>query len=157
MLSCIRLIVTLWTVAVQAPLSKAFPRQEHWNGLPFPPPGDLPDPGMEPESPASPALAGGFSTTELPGKPERLNRNAINMRFPRWCLCTEPGCQCRRQEMWVRGMNSIPGWGRALGEGHGNPLQYSCLEKPMDKGACWATVHRVAQSRTRLRRQQARH
>ena len=61
--------MTLWTVARQAPLSMGFPRQENWSGLPFPPPGDLPDPGMEPVSPVSPALAGGFFTTELPGKP----------------------------------------------------------------------------------------
>ena len=69
MVSCVRLFVTLWTVARQAPLSMGFPRQENWSGLPFPPPGDLPDPGMEPVSPVSPALAGGFFTTELPGKP----------------------------------------------------------------------------------------
>jgi len=47
-----------------APLSMGFPRQEGWNGLPFPSPGDLPNPGIEP---ASPALAGGFFTTESPG------------------------------------------------------------------------------------------
>ena len=40
-------------------------------------------------------------------------------------------------------MGSIPESGRSLGEGHGNPLQYSCLENPMDRGAWWATVHRV--------------
>ena len=45
---------------------------------------------------------------------------------------------------------SIPGSGRSLGEGNGNPLQYSCLENPMDRGAWWATVHGVAKSRTRL-------
>ena len=45
-----------------------FPRQEYWSGLPFPPPGDLPDPGIKPESPVSPALAGGFFTTETPEK-----------------------------------------------------------------------------------------
>ena len=45
---------------------------------------------------------------------------------------------------------SIPGWGRSPGEGNGNPLQYSCLENPMDGGAWWATVHGVAKSRTRL-------
>ena len=50
--------------------------------------------------------------------------------------------------MWVLG--SIPRWGRAPGEGIGNPLQYSCLENPMDGGTWWATVHRVAKSRTRL-------
>ena len=43
---------------------------------------------------------------------------------------------------------SIPGWGRSPGEGNGNPLQYSCLENPMDGGAWWATVHGVAKSRT---------
>ena len=42
----------------------------------------------------------------------------------------------------------IPGLGGSPGEGHGNPLQYSCLENPMDGGACWATVHGVANSRT---------
>ena len=45
---------------------------------------------------------------------------------------------------------SIPGSGRSPGEGNGNPLQYSCLENPMDRGAWWAIVHRVAKSRTRL-------
>ena len=54
----------LRTVALQAPLSMGFSRQEDWSGLPCPPPGDLPDPGMEP---ASPALAGGSFTTEPPG------------------------------------------------------------------------------------------
>ena len=48
------------------PLSMGFPRQEYWSGLPFPSPGDLPNPEMKP---ASPALAGGFFTTEPPGKP----------------------------------------------------------------------------------------
>ena len=45
---------------------------------------------------------------------------------------------------------SIPGAGRSPGEGNGNPLQYSCLENPMDRGAWWAAVHGVAKSRTRL-------
>ena len=58
-------IVIPWTVAHQAPLSEGFPGQEYWSGLPFPSPGDLPDPRMEP---ACPALAGGFFTTEPPGK-----------------------------------------------------------------------------------------
>ena len=49
-----------WTVAHQAPLSMGFPRQEYWSGVPFPPPGDLPDPEIEPTSLKSPALAGGF-------------------------------------------------------------------------------------------------
>ena len=48
-------------------------------------------------------------------------------------------------------MSSIPGLGRSPGEGHGNPLQYSCLENPMDRGAWWAIVPRVAQSQTQLK------
>ena len=59
MLSCfsrVQLFVRLWTVARQAPLSMGFSRQEYWNGLPRPPPGDLPDPGIEPTSPVAPAL-----------------------------------------------------------------------------------------------------
>ena len=54
---------TPWTVACQAPLSMGFSRQEYWNGLPCPPPGDLPDPGIEPASHVSLALAGRFFTT----------------------------------------------------------------------------------------------
>ena len=49
-------------------------------------------------------------------------------------------------------MGLIPGSGRSPGEVHGNPLQYSCLENPVDRGAWWATVHGVAKSRTRLKR-----
>ena len=48
----------------------------------------------------------------------------------------------------VRDTGSIPGSGRSPGRGHGHPLQYSCLENPMDRGAWWATVHRVAKSQT---------
>ena len=58
--------VTPWTVARQAPLSMGFPREEYWSRLPFPPPGDLPNPGIHL---ASPVLAGGFFITESPGKP----------------------------------------------------------------------------------------
>ena len=56
-------------VAPRAPLSMGFPRQEYRSGLPFPTPGDLPHPGIEPVPMASPALAGGFFTTKPPGKP----------------------------------------------------------------------------------------
>ena len=57
------LFVTLWTAACQAPLSTGFSRQEYWSGLPCCPPGDLPHAGIEPGSPASSVLAGGFFTT----------------------------------------------------------------------------------------------
>ena len=60
--SCLTL-VTQWTVAHQTPLSRGFPRQEHWSGLTFPSLGDLPNPGIEPWSLLSPALAGRFFTT----------------------------------------------------------------------------------------------
>ena len=59
--SCLTLF-DLLTVARQAPLSMGFSRQEYWTGLPFPPPGDLPDPRIKPVSPVPPALAGGFFT-----------------------------------------------------------------------------------------------
>ena len=68
LLSRVWSFATPWTVARQAPLSMGFPRQEYWSGLPFPPPGDLPDPGIEPASPA-PALADESSTAVSPRKP----------------------------------------------------------------------------------------
>ena len=52
---------------------------------------------------------------------------------------------------YVRDAGSVPGLGRSPGGGHGNPLQYSCLENPMDRGTCQATAPRVAQSRTWLK------
>ena len=65
-LSHVRLFATPRTIAYQPPPSMGFSRQECWSGLPFPPPGDLSDPGIEPPCPA---LAGGFSTSEPPGNP----------------------------------------------------------------------------------------
>ena len=59
--------VTPWTVAHQAPLSMEFSRQEYWSGLPFLTPWELPDPEIKPTSLASPALSGGFFTTEPQG------------------------------------------------------------------------------------------
>ena len=61
--SCVRLFATLWTTACQAPLSLGFSRQEYRNGLPFPPPGHLANPGIKPISLMSTALAGRFFTT----------------------------------------------------------------------------------------------
>ena len=65
-LSCVWLFVTPWSVACQVPLSMAFSRQEYWSGLPFPSPGDLPDPGMEP---GSSALQADSLPSEPPGQP----------------------------------------------------------------------------------------
>ena len=61
--SCVQLFGTLCAIASQTPLSKGFSRQEYWSGLPSPPPGDLPKPGIKPVFPTSPALAGGFFIT----------------------------------------------------------------------------------------------
>ena len=65
-LSHVRLFATPWTVAYQASPSMGFSRQDYWSGLPFPSPGDLPNPGIEP---GSPALEAGTLTSEPPGKP----------------------------------------------------------------------------------------
>ena len=63
--SHVSLFATLWTIASQAPLSLGFSRQDYWSGLPFPSPGDLPNPGIKPTSLISPALAGGFFITRV--------------------------------------------------------------------------------------------
>ena len=73
-LSRVRLFETPWTAACQAPLSMRFSRQEYWSGLPFPSPGDLPDSGIKLLSQVSPTLAGGFITTEPPGKANTFNK-----------------------------------------------------------------------------------
>ena len=67
--------------------------------------------------------------------------------LPRWCCGKEPACQCRRHKRhgfdpWVR---------KICGGGHDSPLQYTCLENPMDRVAWWATVHRVSKSQIRLK------
>ena len=64
-LSRVRLFATPWTLAYQAPLSMGFSRQEYWSGVPFPSPGDLPNPGIEP---GSPAFQADTLTSEPPGK-----------------------------------------------------------------------------------------
>ena len=66
--SGVQLSAALWTVAYQAPLSMGLSWQEYWSGQAFPPPGDLPDPGIKPVSSVAPTLTSGFFTTEPPGK-----------------------------------------------------------------------------------------
>ena len=79
--------VTPQTVAHQAPLSMGFARQEDWNGLPFPPPGNCPDARIEP---VSPALAGGFFTTEPTGKPVLHSGSSQNV-VPETAILASPG------------------------------------------------------------------
>ena len=67
------LFATLWNIACQTSLSMGFSRQEYWSGLPWPPPGDLPDPGIEPASFMSPTLAGGFLPYQKKKKIQRFN------------------------------------------------------------------------------------
>ena len=66
------------------------------------------------------------------------------MGLPWWLSGKESGCNAEA----AGDLGSIPGSGRYTGEGNGNPLQYSCLENPKDRGALWAIVHTVARSRT---------
>ena len=83
--SWIQLFATALTVACQVPLSVGFSRQEYWRELPFPPPGDLPDPGTEPVSPVS-CFAGGFFTTEPRG--EALCVDQEEDKNPsQYCIC----------------------------------------------------------------------
>ena len=91
-LSCIRLFATLWTVACQAPLSIGFPRQGYWSRLPFPSPGDLPDPGIEPTS------------TGLGGSPGVRNGNLL--QYP--CLGNSMD-----RGAWQTAVHGVPEWDTA--------------------------------------------
>ena len=91
-LSHVRLFVTLWTVARQALLSMGFSRQEYLSGLPFPSPGDLPNPGTEP---ISPALQADALPSEPPGK---LTRTEYHCKVSGWHSGKEPICQCKRHK-----------------------------------------------------------
>ena len=72
-------LVTPWTIVLQAPLSMGFSRQEYWSGLPFSSPGDLPNPGIEPWSPA---LQEDSSPLESPGKPQRNDYTQLEILIP---------------------------------------------------------------------------
>ena len=93
-LSHVPLFETPWTVTLQAPLPLEFSRQGYWNGLPFPTPGDLPHPGMEPASPASPRSAGGFFTTSTTWEAlKHLKKDSMGSSNRPWCsegVCVPP-------------------------------------------------------------------
>ena len=135
-----------WTVAHQAPLSMELSRQEYWSGLPFPSPGDFSDPGIEVMSLASPALAGGFLTTEPPGKLTYTCNSSLFVymflyiyMLPWWLSSKRSACSAGDVGP------AISGSGRSPGERNGNPLQYSCLGNSMDWGACQTTIHGVTE------------
>ena len=71
--------------------------------------------------------------------------------------CFPGGSDGKESACNVGDPGSVPGWGRSPGGGHGNLLQYSCLENPMDGGTQQATVHRLAESQTRLKRFSPQH
>ena len=157
-------------VAHQSPLSMGFSRQEYWSGLPCPPPGNLPDPGIKPLSPASPALQADSLTLSHWGffyfffllflllsivsigcwfQREILNHIIVVARLPSCVqLFTTPCGSAGEESACDAGyLGLIPGLGRPPGEGKVYPLQCSGLEKPMD-----CIVHGVTKSRTWLGR-----
>ena len=140
-LSRLQLFATPWTVAHQASPSTEFSRHEHWSGLPFPSPGDLPNPAIESGSPV-------LQTDTLPSEPPGnliLLINYLHTHTQRHILITIsrwgfPGDSVVKNAPANAGnVGSLPGWGRSPGAGNGNPLQESCPGNPMDRGAWWAT------------------
>ena len=173
MLSCFshgQLFATSWTVAHQASLSMGFSRQEYWSELPCHPPGDFPNPGIQPTSIMSPALAGRFSTRlvmdqckqdtkqdwslndkargrlvsdqDVFGISLQFNLRSSGIKF--WItLCSYlltgfSGDSAVKNPLANAGdVSLIPGWGKPPGKRNGSPVQYSCLDNPMDRGAWW--------------------
>ena len=114
-----------------------FSRQEYWSGLSCPPPGDLPDPGIKPMSLTPSCIGRKFTTSAtredicyiiITQNPASLVAQMVKESA---CNAGDPG--------------SIPGSGGSPGERNGNPLQYSCLENPMDRGAWQVSAHSVTQ------------
>ena len=100
MLSHVQLCVTPWTVAHQAPLAMEFSRQEYWSGLPFPSPGDLPNPGTDP---ASPALADGFPLHHLGSATQ------VHTAIKWWHFDLHPGSETFSvvsDSLWAHGLYS---------------------------------------------------
>ena len=95
------------TVAHQAPLSMGFSRQEYWSGLPCPPPGDLPSPGMEPTSLSSLALAGGSLLLAPPGKPLRKHGLLSNWRFQKQSYYPAFRKERKKPVLWGRKLRGL--------------------------------------------------
>ena len=124
-------------------LSMGFCRQEYWSGLPYSPLGILPNSGIDPPSSTSPASADGFFTTSATW--EIPETDCIYSHLLRQVTLGFPGgSEVKASASNMGDLGLIPGLGRSPGEGNGNPVQYSYLENPMDRGAWQATVHRVA-------------
>ena len=136
-LSHVRLCATPWTVARQAPLSIGVSRQEYWSGLPFPSPGDLPNPGIEPQSPT---LQADVLTSEPPGKPKglvplcfahaRTHARTHTQSCPRLCDPVEEFC--RPDRSFLPSAADLPNAGIELGSPafQANPLPTELSGKP---------------------------
>ena len=151
--------MTPWTVARQAPLSVEFSRQEYWSGLPCVSPGDLPNPGIELQSPilqtdfhalifyryimkylGFPGSLAGKESACNAGDPCLIPRSGTSWTSPiPWRRDRLPtpvflgfldGSDGKESACNAEDLGSIPRLGRSPGGGHGNPLQYSCLENP---------------------------
>ena len=131
----------------QSPLSMGFSRQEYWSGLPSPPPGNLPNGGIEPESPALQVDSLPLSHWGSP-KPRVAIDNCKLLPWGKRYVGFPGGSDVKESACNVGDLGSIPGSGRSPGEGHGNPLQYSCLENPLNRGAWWAMIHGITKSQT---------
>ena len=132
--SC-RLFVTPWTVAHQAPPSVEFSGQEYWSGLPFPSPGDLPDPGM---------YIYLWVGHDLASRHINTNHKCVVLMVKN----LPASCGKARD---TRGMSLISGLGRSPGGENGNALQYSCLEKPKtEQPGGLHTVYEASKSQTWL-------
>ena len=121
--SHVRLFAILWTVACQASLSMEFSRQEYWSGLPGPPPGESSQPRDQTRVSCISCIAGNSHL----GSPVEAVLVFFNQILPQ----SQPPASAED----IRDLGSIPGLERSPGEGNGHPLQYSCLENPMDRGA----------------------
>ena len=169
-LSHVRLLATPWTAAYQAPPSMGFSRQENWSGVPLPSPRQLIT--QQKLTDASPLTLRSF-----PLHPTHLsNSQSTQLSF----LCCKqvptiyfthamvPHCSTLAWKIpWMEETGRLQSMGllesdtterlhfhfslSCIGEGNGNPLQCSCLENPRDRGAWWAAIYGVAQSRTRLK------
>ena len=139
-LNCVQLFVTPQTVAHQAPLSMKFSRQEYWSGLPFPSPGDLPDPGIKSASLVSPSLTNRFfyhcTTYNWMITSQKLKFHYFDLaKLLASSETSWGGAVVKNLPANAGDTGSIPELGRSPGEGNGNPFQYSCLENFMERGA----------------------
>ena len=123
--------MTLWTVALWAPLSVGFSRQEYWSGFPCPLPGDLPHPGSEPASPAAPALQVGSLLLSHRGNSKHVVEESDTV--------STYGSAGQESTCNAGDVGSIPRSGQCPGEGHGTHSSILAWRIPMDRGAWWAS------------------